>query len=347
MKNNSSAGYRLDEQVYLTMGAVCVIALLVLAFRYNATHACYPINILPTSANFAVGNLVTFRADTREGRTFEWNFGDGATTKEEDPVTLHTYNRAGKYTVVVTVDGQCTEMQVVDIKEAPIVINTSLPPNILGPDTAYVGKPVRYEDGTSSSTAWAWHFEGTSMVNAFTKEASYIYTTPGPRKIVLQVNHRPELFSEKVIIVIDPNATAQVHNQSKNHGGGGGTQIIKVHDSPTTPPINIPDIPKANDDENKPKPAPNVSDDKLQSMLLQVIDGTMVQDDFATYLCNNLNMVIKYNGESKTFSAMCTELKQLKRKRVKKITVTQTKDKTTNCILTMDVTVQKKNILGF
>ncbi|HLZ88259.1 MAG TPA: PKD domain-containing protein [Puia sp.] len=340
MNRRSSSLFRVDEQAWLTMGAVCLVALIVLAFRFGTSHPCYPIRITSSAATYAVGSPVSFKAETRLGKVYEWNFGDGATSKEDDPITLHTYSRAGKYTVVITVDGQCSEMQIVSIGEAPITVNNNLPPVIIGPDTAYVGKPVNFEDGTAGSTSWAWHFEGVAMVDAYTRKASHTYLTGGPKKIILEVNHRPELTNSRLIFVVDKQAAAPRVQKSKGDDNGGRPKIISVPEKPVTPPLTLPsDQPKK--EEEKPK-APPVTDDKLQSMLLQVVDGTMVQDDFGAYICNNMNIPVMYNGAKTTFSAMCADLKNQKRKKIKKISVTTTRVDATNCIVSMDVTVEKK-----
>ncbi len=124
-------------------------------------------------------------------------------------------------------------------------------------------------------------------------------------------------------------------------------RVIVVESKPTEQPLTQQAQEPPKKEEPKPVVAPTVTDDKLQSMLLQVVDGTMVQDDFAPYLCNNLNITIQYNGAKTTFSAMCADLKNQKRKKIKKITVTQTKAEGTNCILSLVVTVQKnKGFLG-
>jgi hypothetical protein len=72
------------------------------------------------------------------------------------------------------------------------------------------------------------------------------------------------------------------------------------------------------------------------------VDGTMVQDDFGPFICNNMGMAVTYNNEKTTFGAMCADLKNQKRKKIKKITVTTTKMESTNCIVSMNVTVEKK-----
>ncbi|HXB07024.1 MAG TPA: PKD domain-containing protein [Puia sp.] len=341
MNKRTSSLFRVDEQAWLTMGVVCLIALVILAFRFGTTHPCYPIRILSTAPSFSVGTPVSFKAETRVGKIYEWNFGDGAGATENDPVTLHTYGRAGKYTVVVTIDGQCSEMQVVNIGEAPVVINYNLPPHIICADTAYVGVPTTYEDGNAGSSAWAWRFDG-SLVSSFSQRTSHIWSSPGTRNVLLTTNNRNDLTDHRLIVVIDKKAGATSARPPRQRTEGSNRPLIVVNDRPNTPPLTqVDNKPKEPEKAPEVTKAPPVSDEKLQVMLFQVVDGNLVQDDFAQYICNNMNLPVMYNGSKTTFSAMCADLKNQKRKKIKKITVGTTKDGT-NCILTMDVVVEKK-----
>jgi hypothetical protein len=69
----------------------------------------------PPLASFtyeANGREVTFTSTSKNAKTFAWDFGDGGTSTEENPV--HTYDVYGDYTVKLTVTGDGGE-------------NTSLP----------------------------------------------------------------------------------------------------------------------------------------------------------------------------------------------------------------------------
>jgi len=114
--------------------------------------------------------------------------------------------------------------------------------------------------------------------------------------------------------------------------------------NPTAPPLTNPTVVEEKKPEEKPK-APTVTDQQLETMIRGVIDGSKTATDFGPYLCNNLTMSVTYNSEKTTFSAMCESLKEYKKKKLKKVTVSTVKD-ATNCILYMHVTVEKKGFLG-
>jgi hypothetical protein len=77
--------------------------------------ACGEDDPAPPVASFtyeADGREVTFTSTSKNAKTFAWDFGDGATSTEENPV--HTYDTYGAYTVSLKVTGDGGE-------------NTSLP----------------------------------------------------------------------------------------------------------------------------------------------------------------------------------------------------------------------------
>lgn len=71
------------------------------------------------------GTQVTFNGTVANATTISWDFGDGATSSEEDPV--HAYAAAGDYTVVMTVtgpNGSFSETKVVTIQESLEILLT-------------------------------------------------------------------------------------------------------------------------------------------------------------------------------------------------------------------------------
>ena len=341
MIRRSSSGIRLDENVWLTMGAVCIIALLVLAFRYSTQRTCAPITIRTTGLSFTKGYPITFNAETNGGNTFEWNFGDGATAAEYTPSTQHAYASPGRYTITVTVDGQCTELQNIIIKEAPVVVNNSLQPVIILDDTVYVSEPMTVEDISPNSSSWEWRFEDGGSIEATTRKASHIFTTAGSRRVFLRVNDRPDLQMSRWVMVVDRNAQKN-ESRHRTETARHTVTVIQLPAKPSTEPlVNQPQPAKP---EEKPK-APEVTDDQMASLLRQVNEGSRTPEDFSPYLCSNLSTPVFYNGDKMTFSKMCDELKTIKKGKIKKIRVGLTRNEQ-NCIITMNVSVEKKRFLG-
>src|SRR5258708_21282593 len=166
MNKRSSSTFRVDDQVYITLDVLCVLAVMTLAFRYATSHACSLINIQINANAFIEGNVITFKAETQGGKAFAWNFGDNTGVEEHESSSTHVYKNAGKYTVTVIVNGECTEVQNVVITEAPVVSNNSLLPMFIGPDTAYVNQSAGYENISLYSTRLEWYFEDGVTIDA-------------------------------------------------------------------------------------------------------------------------------------------------------------------------------------
>ena len=82
------------------------------------------VNGMPTSSfGFnVVGKDVTFTNTSDNYTTIGWDFGDGNTSDQTDP--MHTYAADGAYTVVLTTTNECgtttSEMLVVIATEGPV-----------------------------------------------------------------------------------------------------------------------------------------------------------------------------------------------------------------------------------
>lgn len=340
--NRRSSTFRVDEQVYITMGILCIVALITFAFRYATSHPCSPINMQIDANAFVEGNVITFKAVTQGGKAFAWNFGDNSGTEEHDASATHVYKNAGKYTVTVTVNEECTEVQNVVITEAPVVINNSLQV-FGGPDTAYVGQPVTYEDMSLNSSSWEWYFEDITTVDAKSRKATHTYTTEGPKTIYLRVNGKADQVTHRLIFVIDRDAQKKAARVVKTEAPKPRVITVPLPANPTTAPLPNPSVaeqPKK--PEEKPKMI-EVTQAQIEGMLMDVVDGNKRPDDFSPYLCGgNLNIPVSYNSGNITFTALCQQMKELKKKKIKKITVLLFRSEATGCITSMSVTVEKK-----
>jgi len=359
MKEKSASSFRLDEQVYLTMILVAVISLLVLGFRYITRHPCPPITlqIQSNTDSFQKGNLISFKARAVGGNDFSWNFGDAGKNDETTASAFHKFNAAGTYTVSVTVDGQCTEFQDIVITESRISDYNTLGSLFNGPNTGYLGLPITFEDLSTKSTNWEWYFEDHDKVDATGKSATYVFKTPGVKKISLIVNGRRDLIQTRFVNIIDREAEKNMARakEVKPAAKPSPGKIVYVPNSPTALPLPIPtqQVPTAAEkkEEEKPKApekAPDITGPQMEALLKEVIAGTKTAQDFSAYLCGDLSKMVVYNTNNVTFISMCNTLKDVKIKKVKSIKVQLFKDAATNCQQSMVVTVDiKKGIFPF
>jgi hypothetical protein len=340
MNKKSSSFFRVDEQVFFTMGALCLLSLLIMAFRYGSSTPCLPVQITVKSRSLVANSIVRFDAATQGGRTFSWNFGDGTVKDEEISITNHEYTTAGKYTVTVLVNGQCSDMQDVVISEPEVIVNNSLMPMISTDpqDTAYVNQPVKFSDISSVSTKWEWRFGQTNIIDATEQSPTYIYTVPGRKTIILKVNDRNEMTVRYSLMIMD-KPVEKTAAKPKIDYPHPQLPPLNISPQPHSDPLKpVPLEPKKEEVKEKPK-APKISADQLGSMLMEVADGKKHAEDFSDYLCGTLSVQVSLDGDLMPFSRMCEQLKHTKR--IKRISALPTFNEN-NCVVSMAVTVKKK-----
>jgi PKD domain len=344
MSKKSSSFFRLDEQVFFTMGALCILSLFIMAFRFAARTPCSPVKIVVNSTSLIAGNIIRFNAATQTGKTFSWNFGDGTVKEEEISIANHEYKNAGRYTVTVLVNGQCTDMQDIVISEAPVIVNTALQPMIVANpgDTAYINQPVSFSDMSSASTKWEWRFGQTNSIDATDRSPSYTYTIPGRKTVKLKVNDRNDMVVQYSILVIEKPEETKNIPKPKTEQPRQQTPIVILPAQPHSDPLK-PVQPEVKKEEAKVK-APSLTNDQLKAMLMQVAEGQKRAEDFSEYLGGQLGISVTLNNNVMTFTKMCEELKKMKK--IKEIKVIPFTDKETNHILSMNVIVDKKKFMG-
>lgn len=344
MEKKSSSRFRIDEQVFFTMILVGILALIVLAFRLKTDEPCKPIQIKFTNNGsvFFQDAPVSFNATTKGGKTFEWDFGDGSQLETRATSNIiHTYKTARTYTVTVTVNGQCDEEEKIVIKRAPVFVDKRMLPQFSVPDSAIVGKPVTFTDSTEDATSWEWSFGETGNVDNKKRVASYMFTSHGPKTIYLKINGRPDRASTKMIYVKEnPRQRPEEDTRQRNDNGGRSNRriIVVSADSPTTPHINV-DVPIVR--------APEVSNEQLRVLLMQVVSGEKKAGDFSEYLCGKLNIMVVYNNKTMTFSEMCNKIRGVKKQgKVRSLVPSQFRNGTDGCIESMNVVLEKKGLFG-
>ncbi|MBS1749066.1 MAG: PKD domain-containing protein [Bacteroidetes bacterium] len=348
--NRKPSFFRIDENVFITMGAFCLLSLMVLGFQYAGSEKCLPVNIT-FSDSLMAGNVVLFRADMPGAREFSWDFGDGISKDERTNTTTHIFKNPGQYEVTVLVNGACTQAQTIVVKEAPIVVNTGLLPIIISSDTLYTGVPSKFTDGSTTSTSWEWSFGETNSVDDTSQTATYSYSTPGYKKVYLRVNGRSDLTREKLVFVIDAAAERNKNINTPRPVPAPKPVTVRpeIKPDPSVEPI------KDQAESNKSpvtspviQKAPDVSTDQLAAMIKSIAGGDKGADVFDPYLCKDKTVKVAYNGTVMPLAKFCEQLKELKSRKIKKISVWRNVNPETNCIESMVVTIEsKKSIWPF
>ena len=152
----------------------------------NCTLIAVKDNIKPFQAGFVMSEtagcaplLVSFSNESANTKNWEWDFGDGFTSKLENP--KHVYQKRGKYQVKLVAGHsfQCAdtvEVQYVSVNE-PIARFRS---NNQGGCSPAV---VSFSDTSFNTTSWEWNFGDGSKSEK--KDPEHIYSVPGVYSVEL------------------------------------------------------------------------------------------------------------------------------------------------------------------
>ncbi len=163
-----------------------------LSITVDSTSICVPqavhFSYLAQSQNFPLLNTVGYPYPIT---SWQWDFGDGATSTLQNPV--HTYSVFGTYTVTLTatsVNG-C-------VKTAIFILHAGTPPSgNFGaiPTSTCNHRQVQFTDSSLHATNWYWDFG--DQLNSNIQNPVHIYNNPGVYTVVLDVDYNG--CHEKVI----------------------------------------------------------------------------------------------------------------------------------------------------
>jgi PKD repeat protein len=165
-----SNGVCLDDTA---TGNVTVLEAPTAAFSANVTSGCAPLTVLFTDLS------------TGSPTSWNWAFGDGGTSTDQNP--SHTYNTPGAYNVTLTVSNACgsdtkTKIDYITIFEAPLAAFSATPTSGCAPLT------VNFTDlSTGNPTSWNWTFGDGGTSSA--QNPSHQYASAGTYTVTLNVTN--------------------------------------------------------------------------------------------------------------------------------------------------------------
>jgi PKD repeat protein len=127
-----------------------------------------------------------FENTSKNATGFSWNFGDGGTSQEENPV--HTYLISGTYTVTLTAVNGCGS----DIFAQEIVVNAGQAPQpdfIANAPDGCVPLTVQFQNQSTGTnlTGFNWLFEGGTPPSSYEEDPVILYNYPGKYSVTLTV----------------------------------------------------------------------------------------------------------------------------------------------------------------
>lgn len=149
------------------------------------------------------GLMVTFEDSSIDSDTYAWDFGDGNTSSEANPV--NTYAEEGVYTVALTVTNQCGTNTSTQIINNYTPVSADFTSDITSGCANLV---IQYGDESSENvTNWSWSFEGGTPATSTEQNPTVMYDAAGQYDVVLTVSH-PE--STETITLVNYIAVSDV-----------------------------------------------------------------------------------------------------------------------------------------
>jgi PGF-pre-PGF domain-containing protein len=151
---------------------------------------------------------IQFTDSSQNATSWSWNFRDGNISGERNPV--HTYSRAGIYTVILTVNnsnGTNSQNLRITVEEVPILPLANFNANPLSGNAPLT---VQFTDTSQYAASRRWDFgDGT---NSTEQNPIHIYSAAGTYNVNLKVNNANGTASKDATI-----------NVLKDSSGGGGS----------------------------------------------------------------------------------------------------------------------------
>jgi methanogen extracellular protein (TIGR04279 family)/PGF-pre-PGF domain-containing protein/uncharacterized repeat protein (TIGR01451 family) len=138
-----------------------------------------------TSSNAPLS--VRFTDTSENAVTWLWNFGDGASSTEQNPI--HTYSAEGNYNVILTVSnekGTNSKLAILTVsgKPVPVLPVANFSSNITG---GYAPLSVQFTDLSKNANGWLWNFgDGNTSV---LQNPLHTYFTSGTYPVNLTVSN--------------------------------------------------------------------------------------------------------------------------------------------------------------
>ena len=142
-----------------------------------AASTCTPATAGFTSA--PSGLIVAFNDASTDPSAWNWDFGDGNTSTEQNPT--NTYTVAGTYTVCLVVTNPCSA----DTSCSSITVTACATPGASFASSSS-DLTVTFVDASTNTTSWLWDFGDGNTSNS--QNPTYSYSATGTYNVCLTVN---------------------------------------------------------------------------------------------------------------------------------------------------------------
>ncbi|MBP1928149.1 PKD repeat protein [Methanolinea mesophila] len=165
------------------------------------------------SANPMAGKApleVRFTDRSTGAETWTWDFGDGTTSTEENPV--HVFTGPGTYRVTLSVTGEGGSASTTG--SVMVIGGSSTPGPVLkaqfsaSPMSGRAPLEVTFTDRSAGAETWTWDFgDGTTSTE---QDPVHLFTATGIHRVTLTVTHGDELAASTAFIMVMSGASGPV-----------------------------------------------------------------------------------------------------------------------------------------
>ncbi len=131
---------------------------------------------------------VKFRDQSTNAASWQWNFGDGNTSTEQNP--KHTYSNAGRYVVTLTVSNAAGSNTATKTSYINVISSLEPPVAAFSASTRLGNAPLNIsftDNSIGSPTSWNWDFgDGTTSMD---ENPVHIYSQEGQYYVTLAVSN--------------------------------------------------------------------------------------------------------------------------------------------------------------
>ncbi|WP_433829333.1 PKD domain-containing protein [Flavobacterium anhuiense] len=343
-------GKNLDVRITLVFSTVLLIGVTLLLIQFFKHVDCDNIIYYILSEQSQSEEPIEFYDKTPNSKTWEWNFGDGSPIDKRKH-TFHTYKNPGKYTVTLTINGNCTSTREITLKDKYLLDKLGTP-HIISSKIITVGQPAYFYSTAENAKTWEWAFGENRGINENSSNPVYTFSSSGEKIVTLVINGDFSRVAKKVIYVhpkvirkTNPlDVTSYVYEKSAESFclPRGSVKKDPLEDMLQYVPV-APKNKTQNDTIAPIKKATKVSEDQFEILLNKVAEGSKVKDDFSDFLCDDLEIpVVKNDSDLLTFAQLCANIKG---KKIKIESIRLNKDKQTNCIKGLNINYKVKKYL--
>jgi len=162
-----------------------------------------------------------------------WNFGDGATSTDHNPV--HTYKAGGTYKVTLTASNAFGSDSVADFITVDDVVKLAAD---FSANTAYAPLTVAFTDkSTGNPTKWAWNF-GDNSARVKTQNPTHKYSKGGTYTVKLTVTNAAGATASKFVKIVVPKVVKPVANFTASSTSGKAPLTVTFTDTSKNAPTS-------------------------------------------------------------------------------------------------------------